>query len=211
MLKLWTTWRSLNLISHDSLACSVIKCYSFSMNIPKLLRLRRNNRNQSRVALYRNLAIMMLSLIQKEDPNSGVLKKLDRVMSNSAFIDLFGSCYANFLPYVTSDHCPALLVISDVAGMKKHLRSLNKKNGNIYEKVKILIAELKKVQLELDTDPNNAKLREEEMVFCHCLFKNKVDAESALHMIREVSNEEIKVALFDIKDDKAPRPDGFTS
>ncbi|GJR88119.1 pentatricopeptide repeat-containing protein [Tanacetum coccineum] len=49
------------------------------------------------------------------------------------------------------------------------------------------------------------------MEMSDCLFKNKVDAESALHMIREVSNEEIKVALFDIKDDKAPRPDGFTS
>ncbi|GJR88120.1 RNA-directed DNA polymerase, eukaryota, reverse transcriptase zinc-binding domain protein [Tanacetum coccineum] len=112
---------------------------------------------------------------KKKDPNSGVLKKLDRVMSNSAFMNLFGSCYANFLPYVTSDHCPALLVISDVAGMKKHLRGLNKKNGNIYEKVKILIAELKKVQLELDTDPNNAKLREEEMVFCNAYREATLD------------------------------------
>nr|GEW33316.1 hypothetical protein [Tanacetum cinerariifolium] len=43
------------------------------------------------------------------------------------------------------------------------------------------------------------------------LFKNKVDPESALHMIREVSKYEVKVTLFDIKDDKAPRPDGFTS
>nr|GEZ71758.1 hypothetical protein [Tanacetum cinerariifolium] len=43
------------------------------------------------------------------------------------------------------------------------------------------------------------------------LFKNKVNPKSALHMIKEVFKDEVKVALFDIEDDKAPRPDGFTS
>ncbi|GJS50787.1 hypothetical protein Tco_0624149 [Tanacetum coccineum] len=43
------------------------------------------------------------------------------------------------------------------------------------------------------------------------LLKKKVDPENALYMIRDVSNEEIKVVLFDIEDDKAPGPDGFTS
>ncbi|GKA23125.1 hypothetical protein Tco_0709087 [Tanacetum coccineum] len=35
--------------------------------------------------------------------------------------------------------------------------------------------------------------------------------ETALTMIREVSNDEIRVALHDIDDNKAPGPDGFTS
>ncbi|GKB13409.1 hypothetical protein Tco_0847332, partial [Tanacetum coccineum] len=115
-------------------------------------------------------------------------------------------------------------------------------------------AELKKAQVDLDSDPNNAKLREVEMIFnkayreaaldeervsrqkakvewlkegnhnCayfHNLLKgrmtksrivsNKIDEESDVHMIREVFVDEIKSALFDIDDDKAPRPDGFTS
>ncbi|GJX13339.1 probable L-cysteine desulfhydrase, chloroplastic [Tanacetum coccineum] len=263
------------------------------------------------------------------------------VMGNSNFFELFGPCYANFLPYVTSNHCPALLVMFDITmkkrrafrfmnylfdkkdfhktvkdhwcepikgyamfvfakrlkGMKRHLRDLNKKNGNVHDKVKVLREELKKVQFNLDKDPSNLKHREDEMLlnnayrevtldearilkqkykvdwlkegdhntaFFHnmlkgrknksrivCvkddmgneflddevagkfvsyfqtflgsyddifpidmpedLFSKKVDAESALHMVRDLSEDEIKVALFDIKDDKAPGPDVFTS
>ncbi|GKD50473.1 ribonuclease H-like domain-containing protein [Tanacetum coccineum] len=44
----------------------------------------------------------------------GILKKLDRVMGNGAFAHNFGRCYANFLPYLASDHCPALLAFPDV-------------------------------------------------------------------------------------------------
>ncbi|GJR22246.1 hypothetical protein Tco_0970773 [Tanacetum coccineum] len=257
-----------------------------------------------------------------KDPNKGLLKKLDMVIGNSGFLDLFGSCYARFLPYVTSDDCPTLLVITDVTkkkrrafrfmnyltekkefhklvndkwnepikgyamfvldkrlkNMKRHLRDLNKKNGNVHEKVKMLRTELKKVQVDAyreaaldeervlkqttkvnwlkDGDHNSAyfhntlkggknrskivcvqddignEFHDEEVTerfldhfqsflrtFEHTfpidtledLFKNKVDPEIALHMIREVSKDEGKVALFDIEDDKAPGPDGFTS
>lgn len=43
------------------------------------------------------------------------------------------------------------------------------------------------------------------------IFTNLISTEEAIHMIREVSNEEIKNALFDIDDNKAPGPDGYTS
>ncbi|GJX40764.1 RNA-directed DNA polymerase, eukaryota, reverse transcriptase zinc-binding domain protein [Tanacetum coccineum] len=43
------------------------------------------------------------------------------------------------------------------------------------------------------------------------LFEKKITEEDARYMIREVSEEEIRIAVFDIDDDKAPRPDGFTS
>nr|KAJ0184832.1 hypothetical protein LSAT_V11C900454780 [Lactuca sativa] len=39
----------------------------------------------------------------------------------------------------------------------------------------------------------------------------KLDNQQALDMIKEVTDEEIKAALFDIDDDKAPGPDGFSS
>ncbi|GKC32324.1 RNA-directed DNA polymerase, eukaryota, reverse transcriptase zinc-binding domain protein [Tanacetum coccineum] len=240
---------------------------------------------------------------KKKDPKSG-------------FMDLFESCYASFLPYVTSNHYPALLVLTGVTtkrirsfrfmnyladkydfhqvvkenwkepikgyamfvlakrlkNKKRHLRDLNKKNENVYEKVKVLRAELKKVQEELDKDPHNSRLREDEMLI-NCAYRNaamdeekvlkqktkvewlkegdqnsayfhnllkgrlnksriiflgtedeifsieepeelftkKIDDQSALHTIREVSNDEAKAALFDIDDDKALGPDGFTS
>ena len=181
--------------------------------------------------------------------------------------------------------------------MKRHMRELNRRNGNVFEKVKVIREEFKKVQTELDKDPSNVKLREEELVFnstyknavldeerllkqktkiewlregdhnsayfhnilkgrvsksrilCvkdvmgrnykddgvanvfvshfqdflgNCdevypiedpdgLFNKKLDAENALHLIRDITNEEIKYALFDIDDNKAPGPDGYTS
>nr|GEW90266.1 hypothetical protein [Tanacetum cinerariifolium] len=156
-------------------------------------------------------------------------------------------------------------------GMKMHLRSLNTKNGNVYEKVKKLIDELNIVQIELDKDPHNVKLKEDEMVFNSAyreavideekgrlnrsriitvsdelgrvyqdeevvgqfvshfqsflgtcdevfpikepdgLFYKKLEPEIALNIVREVSNDEVKAALNDINDNKAPRPNGFTS
>nr|GEU62956.1 hypothetical protein [Tanacetum cinerariifolium] len=43
------------------------------------------------------------------------------------------------------------------------------------------------------------------------LFRNQVSEGSCTSMIRPISNDEIKRAMFDIGDDKAPGPDGFTS
>ncbi|GJY14273.1 hypothetical protein Tco_0383582 [Tanacetum coccineum] len=43
------------------------------------------------------------------------------------------------------------------------------------------------------------------------LFSNKVLADIASNMVRDVTNDEIKAAMFDIGDDRAPGPDGYTS
>nr|GEU96335.1 hypothetical protein [Tanacetum cinerariifolium] len=43
------------------------------------------------------------------------------------------------------------------------------------------------------------------------LFSKKISDADAVNMIKEVSEDEIKTALFDIDDDKASGPDGFTS
>ncbi|GJZ35720.1 hypothetical protein Tco_0581537 [Tanacetum coccineum] len=43
------------------------------------------------------------------------------------------------------------------------------------------------------------------------LFVKKLPVSEALNLVRSVSNEEIKLALFDIDGNKAPGPDGFSS
>lgn len=43
------------------------------------------------------------------------------------------------------------------------------------------------------------------------MFENTLSNDEANDLITEVNEKEIKEALFDIEDDKAPRPDGFTS
>ncbi|GKC74586.1 RNA-directed DNA polymerase, eukaryota, reverse transcriptase zinc-binding domain protein [Tanacetum coccineum] len=240
--------------------------------------------------------------IQKiRNPDEGVLKKLDRVMGNSHFIAKNFTSYAKFLPYATSDHSPAILVIPEVVvrrcrsfrfmnfltdkkgfldavkdnwnilvkgyamyvlvkrlkHLKNHMRSLNRENGNVFDKAKVLKDELTRVQECLDKDHLNASLREEEMVyaaaykqaaideekvlkqkkglvcsrkvisivlfFIRCiqeiypiedpdfLFIRKLDNEVSVEMIKPVSDDEIKFALFDIDEDKASGRDGYTS
>nr|GFD15838.1 hypothetical protein [Tanacetum cinerariifolium] len=43
------------------------------------------------------------------------------------------------------------------------------------------------------------------------LFLNRISTDISFNMVRNVTNEEIKAAMFDIGDDRAPGPDGFTS
>ncbi|PWA64801.1 RNA-directed DNA polymerase, eukaryota, Reverse transcriptase zinc-binding domain protein [Artemisia annua] len=46
-----------------------------------------------------------------KNPKCKTLKKLDRVMVNENFLDNFGTTHSIFLPYIISDHSPAVLVI----------------------------------------------------------------------------------------------------
>lgn len=48
---------------------------------------------------------------QRPHSETGILKKLDRVMGNGEFIALFGESQAVFRPYRLSDHSPAILKI----------------------------------------------------------------------------------------------------
>ncbi|GJW72779.1 hypothetical protein Tco_0132149 [Tanacetum coccineum] len=43
------------------------------------------------------------------------------------------------------------------------------------------------------------------------LFQNRLDLAAALDMIRDVSDQEIKYAMFSMGNDKSPGPDGFTA
>ncbi|GJU01457.1 RNA-directed DNA polymerase, eukaryota, reverse transcriptase zinc-binding domain protein [Tanacetum coccineum] len=271
------------------------------------------------------------------NPAQSILKKLDRVMSNEEFINVFDQAHAVFLPYLISDHCPALVimpggverkrkafrfanyivdkpdflstvaqewklsmegfqifkVVKTLKGLKRHMNSLNWRNGNLFEKVVLLRDKVKEWQSKLDNDPFNTKIKEEESkalieyrealndelkllkqkaridwlrdgdkntAFFHKMVKRrkhmnriesicneegvrfygndfvdhfqrflgvesntksmdgmsdmftiKLSREEANAMICHVFDMEIKQAMFDIDDDKAPGPDGFTS
>ena len=53
---------------------------------------------------------------QKPHGEGGILKKLDRIMCNQHLISMFPQVQANFLPYRISDHCPAMVSLTNVAG-----------------------------------------------------------------------------------------------
>ncbi|GJS57687.1 RNA-directed DNA polymerase, eukaryota, reverse transcriptase zinc-binding domain protein [Tanacetum coccineum] len=55
----------------------------------------------------------------KSGAQTGILKKLDRIMGSEDFISRFCNVYALFLPYVISDHCPTVLIIPKSVFPKK--------------------------------------------------------------------------------------------
>ncbi|GJR66791.1 RNA-directed DNA polymerase, eukaryota, reverse transcriptase zinc-binding domain protein [Tanacetum coccineum] len=120
----------------------------------------------------------------------GLLKKLDRVMSNVHFLDKFPSANALFLPFVTSDHSPSVLCIpgvsgKDVAGysmfsvvsklksLKKPLRKLKYSQGVLSANVKRCKEELCSIQSNVAKDPTNVSIRKEE-VSCMKKFNDVV-------------------------------------
>ncbi|GJZ34149.1 putative reverse transcriptase domain-containing protein [Tanacetum coccineum] len=77
----------------------------------------------------------------------GLLKKLDRVMGNVAFVIAFPTSYAHFLPFMTSDHTPAVFAIPEVAKAKpkpfKFHNYLTGKDGFIPAVKKVWDSEVK--------------------------------------------------------------------
>ncbi|GJV34113.1 aspartic peptidase [Tanacetum coccineum] len=276
---------------------------------------------------------------QKPKGRGGVLKKLDRILGNIDFVDVFSGAYAMFQPCRISDHASCVLkiptlsaakpkpfkffnflaykenfigVVSDqwsyhvtghymyqvvqkMKALKKPFRKLLHDQGNLHARVNRLRDELDEVQKALDRDPSNSGLRDEEVVYvqafseakldeeqflrqkakiewlevgdsnsdyfhksikCHNqrsridlittadnvevtgnlipnvfmshymaflgmdmtydeldsdgLFEKKVSNLSNENMIKPVTNDEIKRAMFGIRDNKSPGPDGFT-
>ncbi|GKA48560.1 RNA-directed DNA polymerase, eukaryota, reverse transcriptase zinc-binding domain protein [Tanacetum coccineum] len=162
--------------------------------------------------------------------------------------------------------------------LKKKLKQLSWKNGNVFEKAENLRKEVKEVQKEVDMFPHDENIKEkscqilkkyyeaiqdEYSFLCqkakervhrgrimtirneegvrfenddvavqivkhfedflgksrlvqklssrNDIFLNKLNNEDDLKMVRPVSDSEIKNAMFDIEDSKAPGPDGYTS
>nr|GEY79312.1 RNA-directed DNA polymerase, eukaryota, reverse transcriptase zinc-binding domain protein [Tanacetum cinerariifolium] len=104
------------------------------------------------------------------------------------------------------------------------------KHGDLTVRAKSLRVKLQEVQAQVEKDPytklikskainvldeyNEAVKDEEntiEIAMSEDLFCNVLNPEEADWMVREVTNNEIKYVMFDIGDNRAPKPDGYTS
>ncbi|GJR79370.1 hypothetical protein Tco_0150155 [Tanacetum coccineum] len=186
---------------------------------------------------------------QKPKGGCGLLKKLDRIMGNTEFIDAFPGAYALFQPYRISDHSPAVLNIPNLPfnkpkpfkffnflAHKSQFRellssvwSVNVDGHKMYQVVSKLKA-LKKPFRKLlhDQGDSNSAIStsqsKAEYIEVALLYMNsdnievtgsnvadKVSADSFSNMVRPVTDEEIKAAMFSIGDERSPGPDGFSS
>ncbi|GKC63003.1 hypothetical protein Tco_1095601 [Tanacetum coccineum] len=165
--------------------------------------------------------------------------------------------------------CQMFKLVKKLKAMKYHMKNLNWKHGNLYERVASCRDKLKAIQIEVDKDPHNqAKIEwlndgDKNSKFFHAVLKGrnhkdkidmvcdehgerfkgcnvakqfvkhfqsfiraahqvetsplnslkvtKVTMEDASYMVRTVKDDEVKDALFDICDNKAPGPNGYTS
>ncbi|GJY95063.1 RNA-directed DNA polymerase, eukaryota, reverse transcriptase zinc-binding domain protein [Tanacetum coccineum] len=159
-----------------------------------------------------------------KNPLTTTLKKLDRIMINEEVTQSYKKAHGIFLPYLISDHSPSVLikgcnmykVVQKLKTLKKPLRNLNWKNGNVFEKMQNLKQSLYDIQRQLDGDSFNKDLKE-------CSIHIELENTKAelnpfvrkmvvdLKVRRMVTNEEIKAALFDIDSSKAACPDGYNS
>ncbi|GKD43845.1 RNA-directed DNA polymerase, eukaryota, reverse transcriptase zinc-binding domain protein [Tanacetum coccineum] len=215
------------------------------------------------------------------NPNTSILKKLDRVMANDEFISKFNHAHVVSHPFIVSDHSPAVLILphamikkkksfkfvnfvaeksdflpiveriwkENVNGfhmfqlvkklklLKRHLKRLQWKNGDVFERVVCLRNKLKAAQLDVSQFPHDSeknkiaargfKITEEFVnhfdkflgqsspvaqldtlgnIFTTSLTKSEAEA-----MVSDISDLEIKTAMFGIGDCKAPGLNDYTA
>nr|GEY30792.1 hypothetical protein [Tanacetum cinerariifolium] len=185
------------------------------------------------------------------------VEKLDRIIVNQSFITKFGNAIGHFRPFMTSDHCPAVLSIARcLRKKKKSFRFLN----FIMEKGKFIPVVKEGWEKEIEGKVGLDSKRDRNTKFFHKIIKSrenlnkitsvcnkkgekfegnevaeqfvnhvkkflKVDKDcedlddlelfhhkisnDAKNMIKEVIEDEIKEAMFDIGENKALGPDGF--
>ncbi|GJR09099.1 hypothetical protein Tco_0791751 [Tanacetum coccineum] len=114
-----------------------------------------------------------------KNPDSSILKKLDRMMVNDEFLKVYYRAHGVFLPFLVSDHnaavmifpeglpkkeeeirgCQMFKVVKKLKSLKKPLNQLNWKHGNLFDKANALRDKLKVDQKEYENDPFNKEKR----------------------------------------------------
>ncbi|GKC21323.1 hypothetical protein Tco_1023473 [Tanacetum coccineum] len=97
-------------------------------------------------------------------------------------------------------------ITAKLKALKKPLRKLVHDQGNLHDRVNKLTHELDEVQKALDLNPTDQQLREEEAIYVQAFNEAKVDEEfldqTCSNMVQNVTDVEIKAAMFSIGDDK---------
>ncbi|GJX90174.1 RNA-directed DNA polymerase, eukaryota, reverse transcriptase zinc-binding domain protein [Tanacetum coccineum] len=170
-----------------------------------------------------NMTGLFYTWIQKmRNPELGVLKKLDRIMGNAHFISKYANSFAVFMPYLTSDHSPAILTIPDLAClyeaalMRKNVKSQKRQiewlrdgdfNSSYFHSVVKGRTSRNRIEMVLD-DSGNAHYGDNVTNMFVSHFEKKLGT----HGGGDVSFIEVrKEAIFSIEDNKASGPDGFSS
>ncbi|GKD92488.1 RNA-directed DNA polymerase, eukaryota, reverse transcriptase zinc-binding domain protein [Tanacetum coccineum] len=137
----------------------------------------------------------------RQNPNSGILKKIDRVLGNVEFMNQFTNSHATFLQHLSSDHKPAILVIPE---KKKRKNTTFRFFNFIADKTKFLST----MQEKWDIKVKAREVRKFDLTKLNSKTISNKDAEA---MVKSVSDVEVKAALFDIYDNKSPRPYGYSA
>ncbi|GJZ68996.1 RNA-directed DNA polymerase, eukaryota, reverse transcriptase zinc-binding domain protein [Tanacetum coccineum] len=159
----------------------------------------------------------------KTGDTSGVLKKLDRMMGNEEFIHnlqlkkrafKFANLVAakkEFIPIImkhwNEDHDGFRMVKKDQLSDVQSKIDKNPKTKQLREDESRILADY----LEAMKDEEKLAVQVKKLESIDSLINNKLCDKDAADMIRGVSNEEIKSAMFSINSNKAPDPDGFSS
>ncbi|GJW39700.1 hypothetical protein Tco_0065545 [Tanacetum coccineum] len=126
-----------------------------------------------------------------------------------------------------SDRYKMYKLVRKMKSMKRPLNKLAWKDGNLFQKVKKLEDDLKKVQVEVEADLNNKEINEKMSKILYDYNEAITDEEKLLSQKAKVKwlsegdrntkyfhniiDAEIKEAIFRIGDEKTPGPDGFTA
>nr|GEU47494.1 hypothetical protein [Tanacetum cinerariifolium] len=222
-------------------------------------------------------AIFLPYLIFDHSPNVIVLPNTLQIKKRSFKVHNSVADKAEFNPTILKhwnkefEGCFMFKLVKKLKSRKRDLKQLTWKDGNIFDKVKLLRGQLREVQIKINKNPDSKQLREEERSmlvdyveamkdeenilfqkakikwlclgdrnnsYFHKVLKSmmnrgrisqisddkvqnldgigslishKLSTEDADNMVRDVSNEEIKSAMFSIDINKAPGPDGFSS
>ncbi|XP_071727851.1 uncharacterized protein [Rutidosis leptorrhynchoides] len=89
---------------------------------------------------------------------------------------------------------------------RNHIHAISDQNDNIVEGAAVCDVFVRHYELFLGT-ANTCNMLNDPGT----LFSARINTTKANHMVRPVTNEEVKAAIFDIGDDKAPGPDGYSS
>ncbi|GJW25392.1 RNA-directed DNA polymerase, eukaryota, reverse transcriptase zinc-binding domain protein [Tanacetum coccineum] len=97
-----------------------------------------------------------------KNPNSSIMKKLDRIMINGELIHQFQNASGEFLPFVISDHSPVVVTIPE--GLKMNRRSFRFVNyiadkEEFADYVTSLKEKLINAQAEMEKDPFNTEMK----------------------------------------------------